>query len=152
MLCYTDEPDFYPLKGSYLFVDSSEQSSTASTTRLQSPIILMPIGEGAACFRFWYYAFGEDVHTLRVYVNEIQADVASGDIALEVTGNHGDQWIMEQVCHDVIDIGRSNLTVSCKFKFNMISYSPDGIQICLLFHFYYSCTIECVMKSCDSTF
>eukprot|EP00057_Strongylocentrotus_purpuratus_P009894 XP_011664368.1 PREDICTED: uncharacterized protein LOC105438351 [Strongylocentrotus purpuratus] len=93
---YIDEPDFYPLKGSYLYIDSSEQSSTADSTRLQSPVILMPVGEGAVCFRFWYYAFGGDVNTLRVYVNEVQGGVASGEIALEVTGNHGDQWIMEQ--------------------------------------------------------
>ncbi|XP_054756835.2 MAM and LDL-receptor class A domain-containing protein 1-like [Lytechinus pictus] len=107
---YEDDSEFYRLKGSYLYIDSSEQLSTANITRLQSPIIQIPVAEGALCFRFWYYMFGEDAQSLRVYVNDVEDGVASGEIAFEVSGNHGEQWIMDQF--DIVGNDTAPFTVT----------------------------------------
>nr|XP_054757153.1 MAM and LDL-receptor class A domain-containing protein 1-like [Lytechinus pictus] len=107
---YEDDSELYRLKGSYLYIDSSEQLSTANITRLQSPIIQIPVAEGALCFRFWYYMFGEDAQSLRVYVNDVEDGVASGEIAFEVSGNHGEQWIMDQF--DIVGNDTAPFTVT----------------------------------------
>ena len=76
-------------QGKYLFLEASEQKAGEGATLVSSII-----GPGKSiCVQFWYHTKGNDVGSLKVYIQTNQTKT----LVWNTTGEQGDKWNFGQV-------------------------------------------------------
>ena len=85
-----------PVFGSYLYINSDE-AAAGDKARIISPPSRMSLGYDTMCFQFWYHMNGATIDSLSAHVIEEGGTADEDNRVFQMTGDHGDRWILEQV-------------------------------------------------------